>query len=59
MWVVNGREQKAKGSLELLDDGFGKDQELDVWVLVIQIFCKLSNALSVGFGLKFEALALK
>ena len=55
MRIVDRREKETKCSLEFLDDSFGQNAELDIWMLVVQVFCKLGNAFCVGFCLEFEA----
>ena len=51
--------QKAESALELLNDGFGKDGEVNIWVLVEQEFGKLGDAFSVGVGLESKALGFE
>jgi len=58
MWVVNRLQQETKSTLELLYDRLGKDGEINVWVLIVDVFGELCNGLSIGLGLEFETFAL-
>jgi hypothetical protein len=58
MWVVNRLQQETKSTLELLDDRLGKDGEINVWVLIVNVFGELCNGLSIGLGLELETFAL-
>jgi len=59
MGVVNGLEEKTKGTLELLDDGLDERGEAQVGVLGVDVLCELGNSLGVGLRLELEALALE
>jgi hypothetical protein len=59
MGVVNRLEEQTKGALKLLNDCLCKDRELDVRVLVVDVFGELSDRLGVGLGLELEAPALE
>ena len=59
MGIVNRLEEKTKCTLQFLDDCLGEDGELDVWVLVEEIFRKFSDAFRVCVGLKAETLGLE
>ena len=59
MRIVDGFHQKAKGTLELLDDGLGEDGELDVGMSVVDVFGELGNAFGVCSGLELETLAFE
>ena len=55
MWEVDGLEQETICTLQLLDDCLRERGELEVWVLVVEVFGKLGNALGVCVGLESEA----
>ena len=59
MGVVDGLEEKTKGTLELLDDGLDERREAQVGVLAVDVLCELGNGLGVGLSLELEALALE
>jgi hypothetical protein len=58
MWVVHRLQQKTKSTLELLDDRLSKDGEINVWVLIVDVFGELCNGFSIGLGLELETFAL-
>ena len=58
MWVVYRLQQETKSTLELLDDRLSKDREINVWVLIVDVFGELRNGLSIGLGLELETFAL-
>lgn len=59
LWVVGGHHQETESALQLLDNQLGQIWEADVLVLVADVLGQLWNNLSIGLGLKLEALALK
>lgn len=56
MWVVDGFHQKTESTLQLLDDCLCQICEANGWVLVVDVFGQLGNALGIGLGLESESL---
>ena len=59
MGVVDGLDQKTKGTLQLLDDGLDERGEAEVGVLSVDVLGELRDGLSVGLSLELVALALE
>lgn len=52
-------EQKTERSLEFFDDCFGKHEEFNVRVLIVEVFGEFSNTLCVRLRLELESFAFK
>lgn len=59
MGIVDRLDQQTIGTLKLLNNCLGEVSEVNLGVLVVDVFCKLGNALGIGLGLEMEALVLK